>query len=78
MVTTHNLKLLTPIFEEVKSGDKELKLKNDREFKVGDTLIIDEMNIKGKHTGAWAPKAITYMNTDEIGYVTLGTKDIKF
>lgn len=77
MITTHYIKLLSPVFKEVKNGDKELRLRNNIEFKVGDTLIIDELNVEGKHTGAWAPKSITYI-TDEKGYVTLSTKDIKF
>ena len=40
---THELKLLTEYFKDVESGLKTFELrKNDRDFQVGDTLILKE------------------------------------
>lgn len=40
---THELKLLTKYFKDVQSGLKTFELRNnDRDFQVGDTLILKE------------------------------------
>jgi ASC-1-like (ASCH) protein len=39
----HNLKIIPQYFKEVKNGNKKFELrKNDRNFKVGDTLCLEE------------------------------------
>ena len=47
---THHLKILPCYFREVASGNKTFELrKNDRDFKAGDSLILQEYN--GQYTG---------------------------
>ena len=42
---THHLKILPCYFREVASGNKTFELrKNDRDFKSGDSLILQEYN----------------------------------
>lgn len=84
MATVHYLRTWTPLFKELKCGLRQIDIrKNDRNFKVGDTLILDEFNPETqKHIGNWTPKLITHVIDDERyvknGYVVLGMKDIKF
>ena len=43
ILTEHKLKTLTEYFEKVLKGDKTFEIrKNDRNFKVNDTLILQE------------------------------------
>jgi ASC-1-like (ASCH) protein len=82
MSNVHHLKTWTPYFQDIKSGIKKFEVrKNDRDFQVGDTLILDDFNpITEKYTGAWIPKLITYKLEDERfvkgGFVILGVEDI--
>jgi hypothetical protein len=79
MAEVHYLKMLEPLFKELKVGIVKLKVFNDRNYKVGDTLILEEKNQKNIDTGAWSPKLITSMGIDkEKGFVILDMKDIKF
>jgi hypothetical protein len=84
MPQVHNLKTWTPFFKDVKCGVKQFEVrKNDRDFQIGDTLILEEFNPDTeKYTGAWAPMLVTYMLKDERfvkdGFVILGIKEIKF
>jgi len=42
-MATHRLKTVQPYFDEVKSGRKTAELRrDDRDFKVGDTILLDE------------------------------------
>lgn len=83
MPEVHHLKTLSEFFSDVKSGNKTFEVRqNDRNFQVGDTLILDEFNTdKQIVTGAWVPKEITYILDDprycKEGFVILGIKDIK-
>lgn len=83
-VNVHNLKTWTQFFKDVKSGIKQFEVrKNDRNYQVGDTLILEEFDpIKQRKTGAWIPKRVTYILSDaqfvKEGFVILGMKDIKF
>lgn len=80
----HYLKIWPSYFKDVKSGIKPFEVrKNDRDYKVGDTLILEEFNPDTKTcTGAWAPREITYKLDDtqfvKEGFVILGLKEIKF
>lgn len=82
MIDVHYLKTESPYFQAVKSGIKPFEVrKNDRDFKVGDTLILEEVDpVKKIHTGAWVPEQIIYKLDDprfvKEGYVILGIKEI--
>lgn len=84
MGEVHNLKTWTPFFKDAKNGLKQFEVrKNDRNYQVGDTLILEEFNPNTeKYTGAWTPKLVIYKFDDtrfvKEGYVILGLQDIKF
>lgn len=45
----HKLKTVQPFFNEVKEGKKKFELrKNDRDFKAGDLLILEEYDPEDK------------------------------
>lgn len=74
----HALKTLPEYFEAVRKGDKTFELrKNDRDFKVGDYLALNEWDGK-KYTGRALLAKITYMlDPNDImvcvgGFVILG------
>lgn len=74
----HELRLASMYFEDVASGKKSFELrKNDRNFKVGDTLRLKEY-IAGKETGRYIDTDIVYMLDDYTGladgYCILGIK----
>ncbi|MEW8993092.1 DUF3850 domain-containing protein [Clostridium sp.] len=46
----HELKILPSYFEEIKSGEKAFELrKNDRNYQVGDVLLLKEFNLNKKY-----------------------------
>ncbi len=50
MGTTHELKTMTPYWQDVYDGKKTFEVRfNDRGFKVGDVLVLREID-KGIHT----------------------------
>lgn len=65
----HELKTLTPYFVAVVSGEKTFEVrKNDRDFHVGDFLMLKEiMKIEEKqtYTGRYCVVRVTYVLTDE-------------
>ncbi len=73
----HELKILPVYFEEVISGRKQFEVrKNDRNFQLGDQLILKEWNKEG-FTGRSYHSEITYI-TDYMqkeGYVVLGIRE---
>ena len=72
----HALKTLQPYFDAVESGVKTFEIrKNDRDFKVGDGLILREFDGE-RYTGRLISRKITYMTDYEQkpGYVVLGIK----
>lgn len=83
MAQVHNLKTWTPFFLEAKSGVKQFEVrKNDRDYQVGDTLILEDFDPnKEKYTGGWVPKRVIYKLDDprfvKEGFVILGVEDIK-
>lgn len=78
MAEVHYVKSHTPVFREIKNGDKQFQIKNDVNYEVGDTLIFEEINNKGKDTGAWSPKLVTSKTDTSKGIVILGLQEIKF
>lgn len=63
MKKTHCLKILPKYFNDVQSGVKTFEIrKNDRDFKVGDYLLLEEyLPDKEKYTGRKVEKKITYI-----------------
>jgi len=86
----HELKILPQYFKSVKDGSKPFEIrKNDRDYKVGDTLILKEYDLEnmihvpggiiGGYTGQEITKEITYILEGgqyglEEGYCILGLK----
>lgn len=76
----HELKILPGYFDAVKSGAKRFELReNDRNYKVGDAVIMREWN--GDYTGNEITATITYVLKDcpsyglMNGYCILGIKE---
>lgn len=76
---THNLKILSKYFTEILNGSKTFELrKNDRDYKVGDALMLREFNGE-EYTGNSVHVNITYiLEGGQYGldkeYVILGIK----
>lgn len=73
---THEVKIASSYYEDIISGKKKFELrKNDRGYKVGDSLKMLEFD-EGKHTGRTIDADIIYMLEDytglEEGYCILG------
>lgn len=69
MAKTHELKIFTRWFDDVKSGKKRFELrKADRDYEVGDFLCLREFE-NGKYTGREVTVMITYIlkGTGEYG-----------
>lgn len=68
----HELKILPTYFRSVLRGDKTFEVrKNDRNFQVGDKLILKEWD-NGEYTGNILEKNVTYILDDSSGYVLEG------
>lgn len=76
MNKTHELKILPEYYKAVLKGKKKFELrKNDRDYEVGDRLILNEYDGE-KYTGEFVIKNITYIFKGgsyglEEGYVIL-------
>lgn len=77
---THELKLLPQYFNDVKNGIKNFEIrKNDRDYKVGDTLLLREWD--NKYTGREITRKIDYIHKGDgqfgiaEGYCILGLQD---
>lgn len=72
----HDLKCWPPFFDEVERGTKPFELrKHDRDFKVGDTLLLREFVPSTGYTGRDCRRFISYMLAGPWlaeGYVALG------
>ena len=56
---THNLKILTPYYEAVVAGNKTFELrKDDRPYRTGDTLILNEIGAGNEPTGRVIKKKV--------------------
>ncbi len=74
----HNLKTWIEYFTQVWDGKKNFEVrKNDRNFKVGDTLILREWdNVENNYTGRYMYRKIKYILNGgqfgiEEGYVVI-------
>lgn len=78
----HDLKLVQPFFNDVLTGKKKFEIrKNDRDFKIGDELILKEYIPETEsYTGEVLQMVITYILDDKnyckAGYVILGIESI--
>lgn len=76
----HELKILPEYFEDVVSGEKTFEIrKNDRPFKKGDLLALNEYDQSNKaYTGASCLVYVDYILDDanycKIGYVAMAIK----
>lgn len=58
---THELKILPKWYADVESGKKNFEIRvNDRDYKVGDTLVLQEYD-KGNYTGREITRKIQYI-----------------
>jgi len=75
---THDLKIYPEYFEEVIKGNKTFECRfNDRNFQVGDTVILNEWD--NGYSGREAKVIITYILDDKFtgiskGYVVFSLK----
>ncbi len=78
MRKTHELKILPEYFDDITSGKKTFEIiRNDRNYKVGDVLILREWN-KRNYTGCEVTAEVTYILDDfealKEGYIVMGIK----
>ncbi len=76
---THKLKIHPKFFEAVILGNKTFEIRrNDRNFKVGDRIVLKEYSKETGYTGESAVFNITYVMTDskfvKKGFAVLGIK----
>lgn len=76
-MTQHMLKCYPKYFEAVKDGTKTFECRyNDRNFKVGDELLLREYDPKRGYTDRCIVRKVTYVLSNFIGlkdgYVILG------
>ena len=78
---THEIKCWPEFFNPAYLGDKPFEIRlNDRDFKVGDTILLREYdNKKDRFTGDWVFQKITYITDfkQKRGYVVLATETIE-
>lgn len=80
---THALKTYPEYFKAIESGDKTFELrKDDRPFKVGDTILLQEYDPEKKtYTGKEISMAIGYILRDAVkfglkaGFCIIGLKE---
>lgn len=75
-MTTHELKILPEYYRAIIEGQKTFEIRNnDRNFQVGDYLILKEFNDE-KYTRQWVAVKVTYITNYEQkeGYVVIGIK----
>ena len=77
-MTVHKLKIEPRYFAAVMNGTKPFEIrKNDRNYKVGDFLALEEWVQKDQqYTGRRTARGVTYVLSDSVflthGYVALG------
>lgn len=76
--TTHDIKILSEYFSKVIDGSKTFEIrKNDRNYKVGDRLLMREYINNGDYeTGGWIFATITYITNynQKNDYVVMSIK----
>lgn len=77
---THALKTTPAFFADIKSGSKPFEVrKNDRNFKVGDRILLQEYHPEKGYTGEEWEGSITYILDDaefcKKGFVVFAIKE---
>jgi hypothetical protein len=79
---THYLKTWPAYFQRVKSGQKPFEVrKNDRDFQVGDTVVLNEFNPETQEfTGDETSRLVSYVLPGgqfgiELGFCVLGLSE---
>ncbi len=76
----HNIKVLTPFYERLVTGQKPFEVrKDDRDYQVGDLLFLEEFDGKD-YAGSTIVRKITYKLSGgqfgiKKGYCVLGLKE---
>jgi ASC-1-like (ASCH) protein len=62
----HRLKTVQPYFDDIKSGGKKFELcyNKDRNFQVGDLLVLEEWDENTGYTGNIVQKLVSYVLTE--------------
>ena len=74
-MTEHKLKTLPKFFRVIEDGQKTFEIrKNNRNFTVGDTVILQEFSTSKGYTGRQLLVTITYVTNyqQKAGYVVFG------
>lgn len=67
-MTEYKVKSWSPFFQAIKRGDKlhDLRDKRDRDYKVGDILVLQEyMPFEGQYTGDEVKVKVTYITSND-------------
>lgn len=76
-MATHNLKTWPEFFRVVASGQKPFEIRqNNRDFQVGDTLVLQEYDLVDGYTGKVVRAEVTYITDwqQKEGYVVMGIR----
>lgn len=71
----HRLKLSDKFYEAVRTWKKNFEIrKNDRDFQVGDLVVLEEIDKDGRHTGRGLTRKIMYITSfhQQEGFVVMG------
>jgi ASC-1-like (ASCH) protein len=61
----HRLKVVPPYFQDIKDRKKNFEIRlNDRNFHVGDIVVIEELHPLGYYTGEGCKRKIKYVLKD--------------
>jgi hypothetical protein len=62
MCNVHDLKITSKYFIDLVENNKNFEIrKNDRNFKIGDILKLNEINAAGEITGKFIKREVTYI-----------------
>ena len=76
----HELKIQSEYFEVVNNKTKTFEIrKNDRNFKVGDKILLREIDSCGRYTGGTSWWKITYITdyAQQEGYVVMAIEELE-
>ena len=76
----HELKIQSEYFEVVNNKTKTFEIrKNDRNFKVGDKILLREIDSCSRYTGGISWWKITYMTdyAQQEGYVVMAIEELE-
>ncbi len=79
----HKIKIRSEYFKAVVQENKRFEVrKNDRDYKLGDTVSMFEINEQGDQTGSYCTLVISYILTDldgiDTGYCVFGWREWNF